>query len=447
MSTVSGLQANPSRAHRASASDESRRALPQRPVRRALIIFVAALLVSVLAATTMIGFAGLTKSLGWSIVAALLVAAAASWILGFLIWRHHRLVTGPLIVLCCAVLLSLTWLYPGFGSVRPDPVTGIEWLNLPDGTRLAVHVTRATTATEPPIIFVHGGPGVADMAHDAAAFAALATDRDVYVYDRVGTGASSRLADPTGYTTARAVQDLEAVRARTGAPRAVLVGHSWGARFAVAYAQEHGDHVAALVLTAPGDLPLEGADVPPGDPTTRLDTSELAREYLRLLMPRNLFAYELTSADPRVAHRVAGDKEMDRRFSAIYRNSTPALFCDKRLADRVGTSGVGYYAHYVPQLHPDPADVPLHLDQLAMIKVPVLVIKPACDYVAWSAVDGYRQAFPQAQLVMLPDAGHVAYVEQPVLYTDLVHAFLSGQKLPLPTINGTSIPDGYRGTR
>jgi proline iminopeptidase len=412
MSTVSGLQANPSRAHRASASDESRRALPQRPVRRALIIFVAALLVSVLAATTMIGFAGLTKSLGWSIVAALLVAAAASWILGFLIWRHHRLVTGPLLVLCCAVLLSLTWLYPGFGSVRPDPVTGIEWLNLPDGTRLAVHVTRATTATEPPIIFVHGGPGVADMAHDAAAFAALATDRDVYVYDRVGTGASSRLADPTGYTTARAVQDLEAVRARTGAPRAVLVGHSWGARFAVAYAQEHGDHVAALVLTAPGDLPLEGADVPPGDPTTRLDTSELAREYLRLLMPRNLFAYELTSADP-----------------------------------RVGTSGVGYYAHYVPQLHPDPADVPLHLDQLAMIKVPVLVIKPACDYVAWSAVDGYRQAFPQAQLVMLPDAGHVAYVEQPVLYTDLVHAFLSGQKLPLPTINGTSIPDGYRGTR
>jgi pimeloyl-ACP methyl ester carboxylesterase len=285
------------------------------------------------------------------------------------------------------------------------------------------------------------------MAHDAPAFAALATDRDVYVYDRIGTGASTRLTDPTGYTTARAVQDLEAVRAHTGAPRVVLHGHSWGARFAVAYAQEHPDHVAALVLSAPGDLPIEGADVPPGDLTTRLNTSELARVYLRLLRPRNLFAYGLTAADPGVAHSVAGDREMDRRFSAIYRDSTPALFCDKGLADQVGTTGVGYYAHYMPQLHPDPADVPLHLDRLAMIKVPVLVIKPACDYVPWSAVAGYQRAFSQAQLVMITDAGHVAYLEQPALYTSLVHAFLAGQKLPLPTLDGTAVPDGYRGTR
>jgi pimeloyl-ACP methyl ester carboxylesterase len=82
-----------------------------------------------------------------------------------------------------------------------------------------------------------------------------------------------------------------------------------------------------------------------------------------------------------------------------------------------------------------------------MIKVPVLVIKPACDYLGWSAVVGYRRAFPQAQLVMIPDAGHVAYLEQPVVYTNLVRAFLAGQKLPLPTIDGTTIPDGYRGTR
>jgi len=80
---------------------------------------------------------------------------------------------------------------------------------------------------------------------------------------------------------------------------------------------------------------------------------------------------------------------MDRRFSAIYRDSTPTLFCDKRLADRVGTTGIGYYANYIPQLYPDPADV-LDLDQLVMIKVPVLVIKPACDYVAWSALADYR---------------------------------------------------------
>jgi pimeloyl-ACP methyl ester carboxylesterase len=292
-------------------------------VRRALIIFLGALLVSVLAAATMIGFAALTKSLVWSVIGAVLIGILASWLVGILIWRRvhalrraepsdgaearplRRLVIGPLVVLACAVLLSLTWLYPGLGSVRPDPVPGVEWLDLPDGSRLALHVTRASAASRPPIIFVHGGPGVADMAHDAPALSALATDRDVYVYDRIGTGAATRLADPMGYTTAREVEDLEAVRARTGAPQVVLIGHSWGARFAAAYAQEHPDRVAALVLTAPGDLPLEGAEVPPGDLTTRLDTSELVKEYLRLLRPRNLFGYALTMADARVAHSIA----------------------------------------------------------------------------------------------------------------------------------------------
>ncbi len=197
-----------------------------RAARRALIIFLAAVLVSVLAALTMIGFAALTRSLAWSVIGGLLVAALVSWVLGFLILRRdrkaQRQVIGPLVVLGCAAVISLTWLYPGAGGVRPDPLAGVEWLDLPDGSRLALHVTRAAAA------------------------------------------------------------------------RSRGIG-KW---------------------------------------TTR-----------------------------------------------------------------------------------------------------------------GSAVVGDRRAFPQAQLVMIPDAGHVAYLEQPVVYTNLVRAFLAGQKLPLPTIDGTTIPDGYRGTR
>ena len=82
-----------------------------------------------------------------------------------------------------------------------------------------------------------------------------------------------------------------------------------------------------------------------------------------------------------------------------------------------------------------------------MIKAPVLVIKPAWDYLPWSSIAAYQQAFPQAKFVMVPGAGHVAYLEQPALYIGLVHAFLAGQQLPLPTADVTTIPDGYRGTR
>lgn len=48
---------------------------------------------------------------------------------------------------------------------------------------------------------------------------------------------------------------------------------------------------------------------------------------------------------------------------------------------------------------------------------------------------------------MLPDAGHVAYLERPALYTNLVHAFLSGHELPLPTLEADTVREGYRGTR
>jgi len=414
------------------------------PIRQAVIVIIAAVSISVVAALIMIWIAGLSGSLLWTVIAGLLITLLLSLIIGLLLRRD---VLGPLMIFGLALLLSLSWLYPGSGGVRPDPVAGIEWITRPDGSRLAVHVTRASGATQPPMIAVHGGPGVADMAHDAPAFAALATDRDVYVHDRIGTGASTRLTDPTGYTTARAVQDLEAVRVHTGAPQVVLHGHSWGALIAMAYAQAYPEHVAALVLSAPGGLPFGGAQPVAGDLTTRLDSGQKTRLYLQLMRPRNLFAYALTSADARVAHSVAGDRELDRRFARIYHASTPALFCDERLADRVGTAGLGYYAHYLPQLHPDPGDEPLDLSRLAMIKAPVLVIKPACDYLPWSSIAAYQHAFPQAKFVMVPGAGHVAYREQPALYIGLVHAFLAGQQLPLPTTDVTPIPDGYRGTQ
>jgi proline iminopeptidase len=226
----------------------------------------------------------------------------------------------------------------------------------------------------------------------------------------------------------------------------VLLGHSWGAVIAVAYLQRHRDRVAALILSAPGELPLDGQEPPPGDLSSRLDTRRKLGLYLRLATPRNLFTYALTAADPRVAHEVAGDREMDRRFAAIYRASTPALFCDERQTGKVGTAGVGYYAHYVPQLHPDPTDTPIRTSDLSTVAVPVLLIKPACDYVDWSTA-GYRQAFPRMRLVMLPDAGHAAYLEQPRLYTDVVRAFLAGESLPVPLIDGDKLPETYRGTR
>ncbi|TDO68647.1 pimeloyl-ACP methyl ester carboxylesterase [Kribbella sp. VKM Ac-2571] len=355
--------------------------------------------------------------------------------------RYRR----PVMTSAVGLLVSLTWIWPHSATVTPPTVPGSTILTSADGTRLTLHVTRAPSATKPPLVVVHGGPGVSDLSHDVAALAGLATDRDVYVYDQLGSGSSSRLDDPLGYTDRRALDDLERVVAETRAPKVTLLGHSWGARIVTKYAVAHPDRLSAVILSAPG-FPAGTSPGPQkiGDPGRRLDTAQRLRLYGYLMRPRNLFTYALSSIDLRVAHDTAGDREMDARFSDIYQRTTPGLFCDPHLADRLGVTGVGYYAHQALAADTSPlADgtVP------ARISAPTLIIKPACDYLPWSAVTENAGLAPRAQVVVLPDTGHQAYIEKPDAYAELVAAFLNHRPLPFPVVGAADPPTSYRGVR
>ncbi|WP_380168914.1 alpha/beta fold hydrolase [Jannaschia sp. R86511] len=313
--------------------------------------------------------------------------------------------------------------------MTPDEIDGRLWLAGVGGTQLAAHVTRASAGppTQPPLVYVHGGPGVADMAHDVPVLAGLATVRDVWVYDQIGAGASDRLADPSGYTMRRAVSDLEAVAdaatATSGHDDVVLLGHSWGAGVASVFAAEQPDRVAALVLSAPGQSPLGAAPAVSGDPTAGLSTRDTLRLYAELAKPRNTFVYALTAAAPDVAHVAAGDHEMDRRFAAVYDLTTAAMFCDPGLQDRLGVQGAGYYANQMPQLH-DRSPITV-LNRQAIDELPVLVLRPECDYLTREMTTSNIQVFPQARFVVLPRAGHAAHHERPDSYRRVVASFLN----------------------
>ncbi len=128
-------------------------------------------------------------------------------------------------VFACTALLPM-----GDPRLPPAPVEGQRFWDLPTGSRIAyVRVPAEGRARPTPVIFLHGGAGVPDMRGDANYFGRLARDGfDVYVYDQVGRGRSSRLADPRGYTLERDVSDLEEIRAKIDAERVILIGHSYG---------------------------------------------------------------------------------------------------------------------------------------------------------------------------------------------------------------------------
>jgi pimeloyl-ACP methyl ester carboxylesterase len=80
-------------------------------------------------------------------------------------------------------------------------------------------------------------------------------------YDARGHGESSPAPEGEGYGYAELARDLGAVLAdRCPGERAVLTGHSMGCHTAAAYALEHADDVAALVLEGPVTLGIPATE-------------------------------------------------------------------------------------------------------------------------------------------------------------------------------------------
>ncbi|WP_084963552.1 alpha/beta fold hydrolase [Thermoactinospora rubra] len=282
-----------------------------------------------------------------------------------------------------------------------------EWV-LPTGSRLAYlrHAPDAGPRPEP-VIVLHGRP---DLAGDSAVFGVLRRDRHVvYLYDRLGTGRSARLADPRGYGLERDVADLEAVRQAIGAPRVVLVGHSAGAQLAAAYIAKYPDRVVKAVFSSP-----TGLRTPPA--TAALSRLDARRLTVSALHPRSLVIETLARTDAAALRSFAGDAELDARQDAWNRLAWPTLHCPGATV-RVAP-GAGGLATLLRR--PTPGWV---ASGLARTPVPALIIRGACDPLT-AAADEYRAALPHATVAELPRAGHDSYRDQREPYLKVLRAFL-----------------------
>lgn len=104
----------------------------------------------------------------------------------------------------------------------------------------------------PLVVVLHGGPGV--TGYMAPVARGLADSFRVLEPMQRGSG-----GEPL--TVARHVEDLhEIVESRCGGNPPALVGHSWGAMLALAYAATHPGRAASLVLIGCGTFDLEARD-------------------------------------------------------------------------------------------------------------------------------------------------------------------------------------------
>ncbi len=97
-----------------------------------------------------------------------------------------------------------------------------------------------------PVLYVHGGPGMACDKHSRRFF-----DPEVYrivLFDQRGTGRSTPYAELDGNNTEAMIEDMERVRELLGIEKWVLFGGAWGATLSLLYAQRYPDRVLGMIL-------------------------------------------------------------------------------------------------------------------------------------------------------------------------------------------------------
>nr|BFE59592.1 hypothetical protein GCM10020063_041180 [Dactylosporangium thailandense] len=337
-------------------------------------------------------------------------------------------------------LATVTVFRPGPHPAAPAPPAGVRFWNLPTGSRIAYVHAAATGAPRPaPVIFLHGGPGTPGEGMPAAGTTLAADGFEVYAYDQLGAGRSTRLDDVTGYTVARQVADLDAIRVTLSADRLILIGQSWGGSLAAQYLAAHPQHVARAVFTSPGPIwPGAYPDGGGGDPWARLTAEQRKRRDDLFSSPRVIAASILQTVNPNAAHALVGDDEADALLHTVAVLGKDAANCPGGPPAKVHDNHQGYYVNQLTV--EDFAHVPDPRPALRQLEVPALIMRGECDFVPWAQTYEYRRTFQQATLVYLPHTGHNLESGQPDEYVALLRAYLRDEPLPLPAYTSADPP-------
>jgi proline iminopeptidase len=250
------------------------------------------------------------------------------------------------------------------------------------------------SGTGPPVVCLHGGPGLWDY---LASLAARLDDTFTVIrFDQRGCGRST--ADSGPFTIEQAVDDLEQIRAALGFGRWAVAGHSWGAELALRYAARHQHRTVAVAY-------IGGVGAGNGY------RAALRAEQDRRLGPDRERLAEL-SAIPAGDRTLAEEREVCLLQWRTDFSPTPDAAGHALALWETRPPGAAVNVAANRQLWGDRATEDLRL-AAARVTCPVTMIFGEDDPRPWTASDSLLAALPAASRVVLKDAGHAPWAERP----------------------------------
>jgi len=271
-----------------------------------------------------------------------------------------------------------------------------------------------------PLVILHGGPGAS---HDyfLPYLLPLARQHRLVFIDERGSGKSEKLEDPSGYTVENMAEDVEAVRQGLRLGKIGLLGHSCGGVLAQAYALKYQRNLTHLVLCS-----------------TFHSTSKMNEVFRRMMAEMN----------PELRNRIESLEKagLYGRGKVYERNRYSNGYM-------VAAWGEAYFP-YLYQRRPDPNYDPAangimswdlyremwgssgefiidgnlksveYGDRLNSITVPTLITAGDHDECAPSISREMHEKISGSKLVILPQSGHMTFVDQPGLFLKAVGEFL-----------------------
>ncbi len=301
------------------------------------------------------------------------------------------------------------------------PLRSRKDFHLDVGNGHSLYVEESGNSTGLPVIFLHGGPGSGCEDYHRQFF-----DPKRYriiMFDQRGAGRSTPHANLEANTTAHLLADIELIRTHLYIDQWVVFGGSWGSTLGLAYAEAYPQRVMGLILR--GVFLCRDEDI---DWFYQQGASRVFPDYWRdFLAPipesergQMVAAYHQRLFGKDDVARMAAAKAWSlwegRTASLLTNPNVIAHFNDPFVALSLARIECHYFLHHA-FLEPDQ----LLRDAHRLAGIPGVIVHGRYDMIC--PVDqamALHQAWPEAHLEIVPDAGHAA--SEPGIARALVNA-------------------------